>query len=157
MRTPTRALVMSAVAVAATLSAMPSAHAAAEDTEVSIVGIEDFVVAEGTFQADGGGLCASGTTAQPDGVEVTARRRTLTYKLDKVFTCNDGSGTFTLHVRALYLPCAPADRGVWSVVAGTGDYEGLRGSGVLVGTYFPGPCDDAEGIQDVYAGHVFSG
>ena len=109
----------------------------------------------GTFTASGEGLCSSGTTSQPDGVEVVERRRTLTFVLDKVFTCADGSGTFTLQLRAWWLPCAPSNRGVWRVTGGTGDYSSLSGSGQLIGTYFPAACEDG-GVEDVYSGHVSS-
>src|SRR3989337_1450822 len=114
MRTPMRALVMAGVAVAAVQPVMSTAHAAAEDTKVSIVAVDTFG-GGGTFEASGGGLCADGTTSQPEGTQITERRRTLTFQLDKVFTCSDGSGTFTLRLRAWYLPCGPADRGVWRV------------------------------------------
>ncbi len=157
MRTSKALLVAAAVAAAvAPLTLAPGqATAANADTRISIVATEDFVSGTGTFQASGGGLCSSGTTSQPGGVAVTERRRTLTFELDKVFTCSDGSGTFTLQLRAWYLPCEPSNRGVWSIIGGTGDYASLRGSGQLVGTYFPAACEDG-GVEDVYTGHASS-
>lgn len=156
MGTRRHVMVGAAVGVVATPFAMVAAHAADEETRVSIVAVEDFVAGTGTFDAEGGGLCGSGTTSQPDGVEVIERRRTLTFVLEKVFTCDDGSGTFTMQLRAWYMPCSPANRGVWRVISGTGDYAELEGTGQIIGTYFPGACDDAVGVEDVYAGHVFS-
>ena len=58
-------------------------------------------------------------------------------------------------LRAWWLPCAPSNRGVWSITGGTGDYASLRGSGQLVGTYFPAACEDG-GVEDVYTGHASS-
>ena len=157
MRTPKGTLVAAAVAsaVAALTMAPGQATASSADTRVSIVATENFVAGTGTFEATGGGLCSAGTTSQPDGVTITEHRRTLTFQLDKVFTCSDGSGTFTLQLRAWYLPCAPSNRGVWSIIGGTGDYASLRGSGQLVGTYFPAACEDG-GVEDVYTGHASS-
>jgi hypothetical protein len=132
------------------------ATAANEDTRVSIVATEVFSTERGTFHAEGGGLCESGSTSQPNGVEIIERTRTLTFILDKLFTCDDGSGTFTLQLRAWWLPCAPSNRGVWTVVGGTGDYTSRRGSGQLVGTYFPAACEE-EGVHDVYSGHIRRG
>jgi hypothetical protein len=157
MRTPRGILVAAAVAaVVAPLAMAPSqATAANTDTRVSIVATEDFVTGTGSFEASGAGLCSSGTTSQPDGVTVIERRRTLTFVLDKVFTCDDGSGSFTMQLRAWWLPCAPSNRGVWTIIAGTGDYASLRGSGQQVGTYFPAACEDG-GVEDVYTGHASS-
>jgi hypothetical protein len=150
-------LAAAAVAATAALLAMVPGHAAAaDDTRVSIVGTENFATGTGTFQAEGGGLCASGTTSQPGGVEIIERERTLTFSLQKVFTCDDGSGTFTLEVRAWWLPCAPSNRGVWRVVGGTGDYAAMHGAGQLIGTYFPAACEDG-GVEDAYSGHMFRG
>lgn len=108
----------------------------------------------GTFTAVGAGLCPSGTTAEPDGVDVTERPRTLAFRLDKLFTCDDGSGTFTLRIHAWYRPCDATDRGVWEVVGGTGAYSTLSGRGTLVGTYVPAPCEEAIGIIDVLVGRL---
>ena len=96
MRTPKSILVAAAVAAAAAPLSMAAGQATAAnvDTRISIVATEDFVTGTGTFQASGAGLCSSGTTSQPGGVAVTERRRTLTFELDKVFTCADGSGAF---------------------------------------------------------------
>lgn len=157
MRTPKSILVAAAVAAAVAPLSMAASQATAAnvDTRISIVATEDFVTGTGTFQASGAGLCSSGTTSQPGGVAVTERRRTLTFELDKVFTCADGSGAFTVQLRAWWLPCAPSNRGVWSITGGTGDYASLRGSGQLVGTYFPAACEDG-GVEDVYTGHASS-
>lgn len=157
MRTPKGMLLAAVVAAAvAPLTMAPGQAAAANaDTQISIVATEDFVTGTGTFQASGGGLCSSGTTSQPGGVVVTERRRTLTFELDKVFTCTDGSGTFTMRIRAWWLPCAPSNRGVWSITGGTGRYTSVRGSGQLVGTYFPAACEDG-GVEDAYTGHASS-
>jgi hypothetical protein len=104
----------------------------------------------GTFTADSAVLCVTGTTS--DVTRVTGGERVLNFHNLKTFTCADGSGTFTLRIQAQVKPCDSTDRGVWSVAGGTGDYEGLRGAGKLVGTYFPNDACDAEGIDDHLTG-----
>ncbi|WP_377641582.1 hypothetical protein [Oryzobacter terrae] len=128
----------------------PATIAMAADPSVTLTA-DSVLGEEGTFTADGG-PCASGTTAEPGGVTVTERRKKLVFDLEKVFTCSDGSGSFTVRIHATYQPCLPSDRGVWTVVGGTGRHTALRGHGTLVGTYWPGPCDDAQGITDVLVG-----
>ena len=140
------------VTTLAGLSVLPTAAAASAADQQRVTLTATSVLGEqGRFTADGG-PCWSGSTAEPGGVVVTERRTQLTFDLEKVFTCDDGSGTFTLRIRASYKPCRPADRGVWTVVGGTGSHRDLQGHGTLVGTYFPGPCDDAQGITDVLVG-----
>ena len=70
------------------------------------------------------------------------------FHLYKTFTCDDGSGTFTIKVQAKALPGAPTDSGGFAVTDGTGDFENLHGGGKLVGdrTAYP------NGIIDVYTG-----
>jgi hypothetical protein len=50
----------------------------------------------------------------------------------KTFTCDDGSGTFTILFHPQFSPATPAsceEAGPFSVVGGTGDYATLRGHG----------------------------
>jgi hypothetical protein len=104
----------------------------------------------GTFTADSDLLCASGTTT--DATLVAGNGRAITFHNLKTFECTDGSGTFTLRIQAQVKPCSPTDWGVWNVAGGTGDYEGLQGTGSLVGTYFPVGCEEPEGIDDHLSG-----
>jgi hypothetical protein len=50
----------------------------------------------------------------------------------KTFTCDDGSGTFTILFHPHFSPATPAsceEAGPFSVLGGTGDYVTLRGHG----------------------------
>ena len=104
----------------------------------------------GTFTADSDLLCDSGTTT--DQTLVAGNGRAITFHNLKTFECADGSGTFTLRIQAKVKPCSPTDAGVWNVAGGTGEYEGLKGTGSLVGTYFPADCEGPEGIDDHLTG-----
>jgi hypothetical protein len=63
----------------------------------------------------------------------------------KEFTCEGGESGFTLRVTARF--GGAGSTGSWTVVSGFGDFEGVRGSGSLVGI----PIDDTQ-IDDVYTG-----
>jgi len=141
-------------ALGALATGVMTAPVQASGSQVTIESTTVFEDGSGTFTADSAELCSSGTTSEPHGVAVREGQRLVTFELDKLFTCADGSGTFTLRLRAWWLPCATANRGVWYVVGGTGDYAELRGHGHLVGTYVPGPCDDAEAVVDSYRGQM---
>jgi hypothetical protein len=106
----------------------------------------------GTFTADSDLLCDSGTTT--DSTLIAGNGRAITFHNLKTFDCSDGSGTFTLRLQAQVKPCSETTSGVWSVAGGTGAYENLRGTGSLVGTYFPGDACSAEGIDDHLTGVV---
>jgi hypothetical protein len=151
-----RTAVAIVVTAAGVLASVPASGAAPRDGYVQLLVTESFDSGSGTFQASGGGLCPSGTTALLS-QETTELRNMFTFELDKVFTCADGSGTFVVHILARWSPCDPADRGTWSVVSGTGAYANLSGHGQLVGTYYPGPCDEAVGIVDAMRGMIAVG
>jgi len=125
----------------------PVASAAAPPTTVLTIDIV-FDVSE-EFTATGGVICETGT-AVTDPVFAAGfgrmGRGAATFHLIKTLTCDDGSGTFQIRVNAGASPNATGTVGGFSVVAGTGDYAGLRGGGHLVGTF----TDD--GIVDVYQG-----
>ena len=129
------------------ISALPAAAATVVDATIDVHSVFG---EPGTFTADSDVLCGEGTTS--DVTRVTGRGRTLTIHNLKTFTCQDGSGTFTLRLEAQVKPCDSTDQGAWSVAGGTGDYERLRGAGNLVGTYFPNDACDAEGIDDHLTG-----
>jgi len=57
----------------------------------------------GAFTARGGKLCRDGTIALKGATKIVERGDSLIFKLSKVFTCDDGSGTFTVQV-----PCVPS-------------------------------------------------
>jgi hypothetical protein len=54
------------------------------------------------------------------------------FSVRKLFTCDDGSGTFTILFHPQFSPATPAscqEAGPFSVVGGTGDYTTLSGHG----------------------------
>jgi Na+/melibiose symporter-like transporter len=107
----------------------------------------------GVFVAVSDALCESGTTT--DVATASTAGPVTTFDDLKTFTCQDGSGTFTLHIVARVIGCAATDSGTWKVVGGTGDYESLKGQGQLTGTYFGGTSScDAVGIVDHLTGKL---
>lgn len=103
----------------------------------------------GTFTATGP-ICESGTTLDPVvlgvGFQSGQRGQLLVVK---EFTCDDGSGTFTMLLRVTlrFVPTF-SDTFTWSVISGTGAYENLHGTGEGFGV----PTDT--GVFDTYAGRM---
>jgi hypothetical protein len=64
--------------------------------------------------------------------------------VDRLITCRDGT------VRMVFTP-EPPQGGAWTVVSGTGAYEGLHGSGTFQITYSPDPNAPA---RERYTGAV---
>lgn len=156
MNTSRRWLIATAIAILATVGlAAPAAAGGAPPTveRVTITAVDTFGEPVGTFTADGDAICESGTVALVGDTTVTERPRMLTFDLVKRFTCDDGSGSFDVHIQARWSPCEPTDQGLWTIVAGTGVYAGASGHGRLVGTYFPAACAES-GIVDVLTGVV---
>jgi hypothetical protein len=139
MRTP---LIGPALAATVLLVLATQPVAAASTVTITI----DVDQATGTelFTADGP-FCASGAAASGNFV-FAGGGRAGTFHLQKVLTCDDGSGTLTINVDAATANGADHDQGGWSVVSGTGDYAGASGGGSLVGSY------DEDGIVDHYTG-----
>ena len=108
-----------------------------------------FASPEGAFTATSP-VCGSGSTS--DNVKIFSKGNRLFFDDLKTFACADGSGTFTLWVLATVNGCEPTDRGIWTVIGGTGLYRQLHGAGIGVGTYFPGDSCSADGINDHFTG-----
>jgi len=145
------AAVLSAAAAVTTMAVPAGAHSAASRSiPVVLEGYESFVTGTSTFTAAGGVVCPSGTS--PGTSDISLHGDVLTFDVAKTFTCDDGSGTFDIHIRANFQFCDPTDEGVWKVTGGTGAYAHLKGGGQLVGVYFPGDGCSAEGILDHYVG-----
>ncbi len=96
------------------------------------------------FTADGP-FCASGSAISGN-FTFAGGGRASTFHLQKVLTCDDGSGTLTINVDAATANGADHDQGGWSVASGTGDYATASGGGRLVGYY------QQDGIVDHYTG-----
>ncbi len=132
---------LAAALVAASLLA-PGATAATKGEITLTVGAfggpETFVASDGFF-------CPSGT-AFSSNFRFAGGGRAGTFHLDKTFTCDDDSGTLTIHLNAATANGSPQDQGGWKVVGGTGAYAGTKGGGNLVGDYVDG------GVIDHYMG-----
>lgn len=76
------------------------------------------------------------------------------HRIAQTFTCADGSGSFTLRIRAAVRLCDPCNTGTWAVESSTGSYTQLSGSGWLVGSYLPGDSCTASGITDHLVGKM---
>ncbi len=140
-----------------TLSVIPAA-ATTPNLDVSIVVTTHFYADQlpsGPFVADGpavvaGLICPSGETQDLQSRPTGWRSfRATNYHLDKQFTCDDGSGTFILHMQARIDPMK-GDIANWNVDGGTGDYASLHGSGKLFGVFF----EDGSGVTDNLTGTV---
>lgn len=76
------------------------------------------------------------------------------FHLNKLLVCDDGSGSFVIRVDAgANFVVGNGTTGGWSVVpgSGTGDYEGLKGGGSIVGINSDTPPID---LTDYYYGSV---
>ncbi len=128
--------------------------AAAEPGSASVaINVDtEFADEGGTFVAHGGVVCPAGSTSD---VSTTYEAgRWIFFDVHKTFTCADGSGTFTLRIRAAVRLCDPYDTGTWTVESGTGAYTQLTGSGWLVGSYLPDNSCTATGIEDHLVGKM---
>ncbi len=100
--------------------------------------------------------CASATVATVDASR-TDRGRTTTFRGTKVFDCGGGD-TFSLTFRAIVRGCSPIDVGTWRVTDGAGSFSGVKGGGLLVGSYRnaggPGTACVNDGIDDRYTGLI---
>jgi hypothetical protein len=94
--------------------------------------------ASGTFSSATAPLCSSGTV--DDHFVFTGGQR------DRVYTCDDGSGSFTLtmHFTGFFdagtAPCSPDEFRVdhrWELVSGTGAFAHLRGTGTEIACFVP--------------------
>ena len=150
-----RKLAVLVTLIGALLGVAAGPAAASPTARVTLDVAENFEAGGGTFVADGGVVCPSGTTSNE--TVVTERGPLVTFDNHKTFSCADGSGTFTLRIFAWVRPCDTFDRGVWRVESGTGAYESLSGVGRLVGSYLPANACTATGIRDHLTGRMSLG
>ena len=142
MRLLSLLVLAAALAVAAASAQAGSAEQAPYAEPVSITSAVD-----GPFEATGRSLCASGQVATtynfflgsvPDGFNLV---------VGKSFTCDDDSGTFDVVIYVAVRPGALRNNFRWLITHGTGQYEGLLGSGTGFG-------DSLGDGLDHYAGRV---
>lgn len=129
---------VAAVAAAAITGTTATAHAA------DAVHIDASEVFDGgsTFTSDITG-CGSGTVTNGSNSQLHGGPRFGKFNGFKIFECASGD-VFVVRLSAKFDDTGSV--GTWSIIGGTGDLAGLRGSGTLVGTPIPG------GINDVYDG-----
>jgi hypothetical protein len=143
---------VASVAGAVVLAAAATAGAGV-GTPVTISGQTTFG-SPGTFQTSlGSGLCATGTTSDNNIGQLFSTggqsNRHIIFHDQKTFTCDDGSGTFTMNLQVMLVFGNPADSFSWRIVGGTGAYTNLHGTGSGVGLEF------ANSVDDSYTGSVF--
>jgi hypothetical protein len=144
------------LAVAMLLLVLPSAAIASGSVPVTIEVPTDFSQTEWPFTAHGeavdiGLICSSGTVT--DGKYIAAGRPDgghWNFRIEKVFVCKDGSGSFTINLQAHVYFEPYSDVGTWNVLRGDGEYSHMHGNGDLVGTQFEG----GGGVLDIYTGSI---
>lgn len=101
---------------------------------------------------DAGVLCPMGTSTDLSVVIVADPPGTTTriLRVLKQFVCDDGSGTFDVHLVVTLDLTTHETTAQWRIVGGTGDYVELHGNGKLIGT----PIVAGSSIFDVYNGTI---
>ena len=130
---PVRKLAVAAVTAGAI--ALGTGPAQADVPEpFSITELINFDTGEASFTATGS-LCPSGTflDSPKTFAAFNGRAGKLVILIETVYTCDDGSGTFSA-LKHVFITFADDDTstnsGPISLMGGTGDYEGLSGHGV---------------------------
>jgi hypothetical protein len=97
---------------------------------------------------DAGVMCPSGTTINT-ALTTSGSGTVVNLKVEKQFTCGDGSGTFMVKMRVRLDTETGFTVARWNAKRGTGDYAKLHGSGWLQGT-----PTGAGTIEDFYIGKL---
>jgi hypothetical protein len=142
------------LAVAILLVALPVSAGASDSQLVTIEVPTYFDQTAWPFTAygeavDNGLICGSGIVT--DGKYIAAGRPGgghWNFRIEKVFECDDGSGSFTLNVKAHVYFDPYSDVGTWNVLRGIDEYADAHGNGALTGI----PLDG--GVLDVYTGLI---
>jgi len=145
-RTRRKRLARACVATLAATVALAAAGSVGATTgpPVTISGQTIFGNGFGTFTTSpGSGLCASGVTTDTVSVSGGQSNNHLIFHNIKTFTCDDGSGTFTMKLEVMLVFGNPADSFSWTVMSGTGAYTNLHGTGQGVGLELPSEVDDS--------------
>ena len=126
-------------------TAVPAA-AAPPGTPVLITAHTSLVneVAEFDASLDG---CESGTVVNGENAMAHFTPWGGVFNGDKEFTCADGLSGFTLRLKARF--GGDGSTGTWNAVGGWGAFDGIKGSGSLVGI----PQSDVQ-IDDVFTGLI---
>jgi hypothetical protein len=81
---------------------------------------------------DAGVMCSSGNTINT-ALTTSGGGTVVNLGVEKLFTCDDGSGTFIVKMRVRLDTDTGFTSARWNAKGGTGDYANLHGSGALVG------------------------
>lgn len=141
-RTPSLAALLAGAFVFSAATAAP-ATAAPMRFSVQITAHTMFE-ADSTFDSSLDG-CDSGVVVDGDNAMAHFTPWGGSFTGNKEFTCEGGGSGFTIALRARF--GGGGSTGSWTVVSGFGDFEGVKGSGSLVGI----PISDVQ-IDDVYTG-----
>ena len=138
---------LSLLLLAGTLAVATSARAASIDEAPYTQKVSITSPVDGPFIATGHALCPSGQVATTYNFFLGSVPNGFNLVVGKSFTCDNGSGSFDLVLYVEVRPGAPRNNFRWLVTGGTGQYEGLFGSGTGFG--------DSLGDQlDHYTGRV---
>ena len=136
------------LALASSAAAAPAKYVHIEVTE-NIGGPDGEAFSASGPAVDAGLVCGSGIVNDTDYTPGHEAGIFTFFQAAKTFTCDEG-GTFDVELRVRLNTITRQTSATWSVVGGSGDYEFLRASGLLVGT----PDVPGETILDVYDGIV---
>lgn len=140
-------LLMAAVFMAPALPAWATPPEAVSFVVPTVFEVQNQFTASGPA-VDSGLMCPSGTVDDLFGKASGFKAPTgINFQVVKLFTCDDGSGTFLLklQVRINFR----GDNFQWVVLGGDGNYSNLHGSGTGVGI----PTSDTS-VLDLYDGAV---
>jgi len=144
--------VFGATAIAGAVVAASPVSAAPVGIDVTIS--ETIPLTTGTLTDGSIPACTSPTVTTFDATATTYGSLQV-FRGVKEFDCGGGD-TFTLRYAAATSGCAAYDFGFWRVTGGSGEFDGLRGRGVLIGSYTldgePGDACNNNGIDDRYIG-----
>jgi hypothetical protein len=142
--------VLLAVNVSGAFATPPQGLHIEVDESIFNIEVPEAFVANGSA-VENGTVCAAGTVYDAS-VEIfnpqSESQRIL--RILKMFTCDDGSGTFDVRMVVNLDLTTHYTTASWMIVGGTGDYAGLHGNGSLAGT----PIVPGTSIHDVYDGNV---
>ena len=152
---PHRSTVSAAAALVGGLLLLVATAGGAVAARPAIITIEiDLDTNTETFTTDSALLCPSGDAYTDFHFGAGNFAQAGTFHLTKLLVCADGSGSFEIRVNAASnFVVGNGTNGGWSVVSGsgTGDYEGLRGGGNIVGINSDTPPVD---LTDYYYGSL---
>ena len=135
------------VGAAAALAIVASPATAAGGRPLTITLEGNFTTGVETFTASGA-FCPSGSAVSFDFWRTGGASYNNQFHLSKTFTCDDGSGSLTIHLNAAWVNTHGGTIGGWQITGGTGAYAGASGGGQIVGVGID------KGITYTYSGII---